>query len=76
MKIAGCDLHARQQSIATVDTETGEVTEKTLSHEGNAVREPNPPLGKGHLYVVTIAAHSRETACEKVALIPTLLLTT
>ena len=32
MKIVGCDLHARQQSIALVDTETGEFTEKTLCH--------------------------------------------
>jgi transposase len=39
MKIVGCDLHARQQTIAMVDTETGEFTEKTLGHEGNAVRE-------------------------------------
>ena len=38
MKIVGCDLHARQQTIAMVDTETGELTEKTVSHEGNAVR--------------------------------------
>jgi hypothetical protein len=28
MKILGCDLHARQQSIAMLDTETGEFTEK------------------------------------------------
>jgi len=39
MKILGCDLHARQQSIAMLDTETGEFSEKTLSHEGNVVRE-------------------------------------
>jgi transposase len=39
MKIVGCDLHARQQTIAIVDTETGEFTEKTICHEGNAVRE-------------------------------------
>ena len=39
MKIVGCDLHARQQTIAMVDTETGEFTEKTLGHEGTAVRE-------------------------------------
>jgi transposase len=38
MKIVGCDLHARQQTIAMVDTETGEFTEKTLGHEGNAVQ--------------------------------------
>ncbi|HWC19644.1 MAG TPA: IS110 family transposase [Terriglobales bacterium] len=39
MKIVGCDLHARQQSLAMVDTETGEFTEKTLSHQGSVVRE-------------------------------------
>jgi transposase len=39
MKIVGCDLHAGQQSIAMVDTETGELTEKRLMHEGNAVRD-------------------------------------
>jgi len=39
MKIVGCDLHARQQSIAMMDTETGVLTEKLLKHEGNAVRE-------------------------------------
>jgi transposase len=38
MKIVGCDLHARQPTIAMVDTETGEFTAKTLCHEGNAVR--------------------------------------
>ena len=31
MKIVGCDLHARQQTVAMVDTETGEFVEKTLS---------------------------------------------
>src|ERR1700740_2221046 len=39
MKIVGCDLHARQQSSAMVDTEPGEFTEKRLLHEGNAVRD-------------------------------------
>ena len=39
MKIVGCDLHARQQTIAMGDTETGEFTEKTIRHAGNAVRE-------------------------------------
>ena len=37
MKILGCDLHAKQQTIAMVDRKTGEFTEKTLSHEGNEV---------------------------------------
>ena len=38
MKIVGCDLHARQQTLAMVDTETGEFSEKTIRHEGNAGR--------------------------------------
>src|SRR5258708_3968967 len=52
MKIVGCDLHARQQTIAMVDTETGEFTTKTLSHGRNAVvlgtagRAGNPMQGR------------------------------
>src|SRR5256885_16651199 len=49
MRIIGCDLHARQQTISMLDVETGEVSEKTLVHEGEAVREfyaglPKPVL--------------------------------
>ena len=39
MRIIGCDLHARQQSIAMLDTTTGEIVHMTLLHEGNNVRE-------------------------------------
>ncbi len=39
MRIIGCDLHARQQTIAMLDTDTGEVVEQTLEHEGEKVRE-------------------------------------
>ncbi len=39
MRIIGCDLHARQQTIAMLDTETGEVVEKILRHEAERVRE-------------------------------------
>jgi transposase len=39
VKIIGCDLHARQQTLAMLDTATGEVVKKTLKHEGNNVRE-------------------------------------
>ena len=39
MKVAGCDLHAKQQTIAMVDTDTGELLERTLVQEWNAVRE-------------------------------------
>ena len=49
MRIIGCDLHARQQSLAMLDTTTGEVVNLTLMHEGNNVREfysqlPRPVL--------------------------------
>src|SRR5246127_3425951 len=39
MRIIGCDLHARQQTLAMLDTTTGEVVEVTLQHEGDNVRE-------------------------------------
>ena len=39
MRIIGCDLHARQQTLAMLDTQTGEVVNRTLMHEGNQVRE-------------------------------------
>ena len=39
MQIIGCDLHARQQTIAMLDSDTGELEEKTLEHEGETVRE-------------------------------------
>ena len=38
MRIIGCDLHASQQTVAMLDRETGEVSEKTLTHDGEAVR--------------------------------------
>jgi transposase len=49
MRIIGCDLHARQQTIAMLDTDTGELVEKTLEHDGEKVREfyaalPGPVL--------------------------------
>jgi transposase len=45
MRIIGVDLHARQQSVAMLDTDTGEVIEKTLQHESDEVRElPSPVL--------------------------------
>jgi len=49
MRIIGCDLHARQQTLAMLDTLTGEVVNRTLMHEGSEVREfysqlPRPAL--------------------------------
>jgi hypothetical protein len=39
MRLVGCDLHASQQSIAMLDRDTGEIVERTLTHEDGAVRE-------------------------------------
>ena len=39
MRIIGCDLHARQQTVAMLETTTGETVKMTLTHEGNNVRE-------------------------------------
>jgi transposase len=39
MRIIGCDLHASQQTIAMLDHETGEITERTLKHAAQTVRE-------------------------------------
>lgn len=49
MRIIGCDLRARQQTLAMLDTETGEMVDLTLMHEGNNVQEfysslPRPVL--------------------------------
>lgn len=49
MKIIGVDLHTRQQTIAMLDDQTGELVEKQLPHEGEQVREfyadlPKPVL--------------------------------
>ena len=49
MKIIGVDLHTRQQTIAMLDDQTGELVEKELNHEGEKVREfysalPRPVL--------------------------------
>jgi transposase len=46
MRIIGCDLHARQQTLAMLDTNTGEVVNRTLQHEGNNVREFYSNLAK------------------------------
>src|ERR1700736_4435449 len=39
MRIIGCDLHGRQQTLAMLETPTGEVVEVTGKHEGDNVRE-------------------------------------
>ena len=39
MRIIGCDLHSRQQTLAMLETTTGEIEKTTLKHEENIVRE-------------------------------------
>jgi hypothetical protein len=39
MRIIGVDLHARQQTMATLDTDTGEGVQKTLEHKDDKLRE-------------------------------------
>jgi len=39
MQIIGVDLHTRQQTVAMLNVETGEIVEKILQHEGDSVRE-------------------------------------
>ena len=38
MRIIGCDLHARQQTIAMLDSDTGELEDKP-----SATSEPSAP---------------------------------
>jgi transposase len=38
-RIIGVDLHTRQQSLAMLNTETGELIEKTVEHDGHEVRK-------------------------------------
>jgi len=39
MQMIGCDLHARQQTLAILDTETGVLEERVLEHDGDTVRD-------------------------------------
>lgn len=39
MNIVGCDFHTRFQQIAMVETETGEMVERRLHHQGKEVEE-------------------------------------
>jgi hypothetical protein len=39
MRSVGVDLHTLQQSLAMLNTETGELIEKTLEHDGDQVRK-------------------------------------
>jgi hypothetical protein len=39
MQMIGCDLHARQQTLAILDTSSGVLEERIVEHDGNTVRD-------------------------------------
>lgn len=46
MKIIGCDFHTRQQQIAMLDTDTGELVERRLDHANGETRKFYEALAK------------------------------
>lgn len=38
MQMIGCDLHARQQTLAILDTATGTLEQRVIEYTGNNVR--------------------------------------
>ncbi len=44
MQIIGVDLHTRQQTVAMLNVETGEIVEKTLQHEADRCESFTRPL--------------------------------
>jgi hypothetical protein len=60
MRIIGCDVHARQQTIAMLNRETGEVLEQTLKHEADFApgsARGRPPVGIAGVTGSLDAAH-------------------
>jgi hypothetical protein len=41
MRIVGCDLHGRQQTLAMLETTTGEGVKMTLKHEDTRGKHAN-----------------------------------
>ena len=39
MTLVGCYLHSRNQQVAVLDTDTGEVQERRLAHDDHAVEQ-------------------------------------
>ena len=39
MTLVGCDLHSRNQQVAVLDTDTGEVQERRLAHDDHTVEQ-------------------------------------
>ena len=47
MLIIGCDYHLSYRQIALLDTQTGELVERRLQHEGGEAREFYSRLARG-----------------------------
>jgi hypothetical protein len=43
MTFVGCDLHSRSQQVAVLNTDTGELQEQRLAHEGQAWSSSTAP---------------------------------
>jgi|SRR5215831_17088394 len=54
MILVGCDLHARKQQVAVLDSETGEVQEVELCHQGDEIERCYAALPRP----VTVAVES------------------
>ena len=39
MTFVGCDLHSRSHQVAVLNTDTGELQEQRLAHEGQVVEQ-------------------------------------
>ena len=46
MILVDCDLHSLKQQVAVLDTDTGEVGEQELVHEGDSVERFYAALSK------------------------------
>src|SRR5512132_2142053 len=44
MILVGCDLHTRKQQVALLNTDTGELWDQELSHDGDAIERFYAPL--------------------------------
>ena len=59
MNIIGCDFHSRSQQIAMLDSETGEVVEKRLEHEGGEARRFYEGLNEPALVGIEATGYTR-----------------
>jgi len=59
MNIIGCDLHTRNQQVAMLDTETGELVERRLEHESGEARKFYASLPRGARVGIEATAPAR-----------------